>query len=126
MTATIALPTVETTARRARDILTAWTADADMPDVAGCAEDAVRVFAIRAAVLEETKDEDTAALPAPAVVELTGRLLAAQFPELEDVATWTGHTVVHGAEGARWEPGDYLHQVYVAAFGPVTGRHWPV
>lgn len=126
MTATIALPDVATTARRARDIREAWTADEDMPDVAGCAEDAVRVLAIRSAVLAETKDEDAAALPAPAVVELTARLLAAQFPELEDVANWSGHTLIHGAEGARWEPGDYLHQVYVAAFGPVTGRHWPV
>lgn len=126
MPATIALPAVETTARRARGIFAAWAADEDMPDVAGCAEDAVRVFAIRAAVLAETKDEDAAALPAPAVVELTGRLLAAQFPELDDVANWTGHAIVHGAEGARWQPGDYLHQVYVEAFGPVTGRHWPV
>lgn len=126
MAATIALPATVETADRARDILAAWTADEDMPDVAGCAEDAVRVLAIRAAVLEETKDEDAAALPAPAVVELTGRLLAAQFPELDNVANWTGHAVVHGAEGGRWEPGDYLHQVYVAAFGPATGRHWPV
>lgn len=126
MTATIALPAVKKTAHRARDIFGTWTADEDMPDVAGCAEDAVRVLAIRAAVLEETKDEDAAALPAPAVVELSGRLLAAQFPELEDVANWTGHAIVHGAEGARWEPGDYLHQAYVEAFGPVTGRHWPV
>lgn len=126
MTATIALPAVTVTARRARGILAAWKADADMPDVAGCAEDAVRVLAIRAAVHEATKDEDAAALPAPAVVELTGRLLDAQFPELADVAAWSGHAVIHGAEGARWEPGDYIHQVYVAAFGPVGGRHWPV
>lgn len=126
MTATIALPAVAMTARRARDILVAWTADEDMPDVAGSAEDAVRVLAIRAAVLEATKDEDVAALPAPAAVELSGRLLAAQFPELDNVANWTGHAIIHGAKGVRWEPGDYLHQVYVAAFGPVTGRHWPV
>lgn len=126
MAATITLPAVETTARRARGILATWTADEDMPEVAGCAEDAVRVLAIRAAVLDETKDEDAAALPAPAVVELTARLLDAQFPELGNVANWTGHAIVHGAEGARWEPGDYIHQVYVAAFGPVAGRHWPV
>lgn len=126
MTATIALPDVATTARRAQDILTAWTDDEDMPDVAGCAEDAVRVLAIRAAVLEETKDEGAAALAAPSVVELTARLLAAQFPELDDVANWTGHAIIHGAEGVRWEPGDYLHQVYAAAFGPATGGHWPV
>jgi hypothetical protein len=126
MTTAIALPAVATTARRARDILGAWAADEDMPDVSGCAEDAARVLAIRAAVLAETKDDDAAALPAPAVVELTGRLLAAQFPELDNVANWTGHAIIHGTEGARWEPGDYLHQVYVAAFGPVAGRHWPV
>lgn len=126
MAATITLPAVATTARRARDILAAWTADEDMPEVAGCAEDAVRVLAIRAAVLDETKDEDAAALPAPAVVELTGRLLAAQFPEMDNVANWTGHAIVHGADGARWEPGDYMHQVYTEAFGPVAGRHWPV
>lgn len=126
MTATIALPDVATTARRARDILAVWAADADMPDVAGCAEDAVRIFAIRAAVLEQTKDEDAAALPAPAVVELTARLFDAQFPELDGVVSWSGHAIIHGAEGARWEPGDYVHQVYTEAFGPVSGRHWPV
>ena len=126
MAVTVALPAPAVAARRAAGILTAWTADPDMPDVAGCALDAVRVLAIRAAVHEETGDEDAAALPAPGVVELTGRLLVAQFPELDDVAAWTGHAVIHGAEGARWEPGDYVHQVYTAAFGPVTGRHWPV
>lgn len=126
MTATSTLPDVATTARRARDILAVWTADEDMPEVAGCAEDAVRVLAIRAAVLAETKDEDAASLAAPAIVELTGRLLAAQFPEMDNVANWTGHAIIHGADGARWEPGDYMHQVYTEAFGPVAGRHWPV
>lgn len=126
MAATIALPDVATIARRARDISATWAADEDMPDVAGCAEDAVRIFAIRAAVLEETKDEDAAALPAPAVVELTARLLAAQFPELDDVAHWSGHAIIHGAEGARWEPGDYVYQAYTEAFGPAAGRHWAV
>ncbi len=126
MAATIALPDIATTARRARDISAAWAADEDMPDVAGVAEDAVRVLAIRAAVLEETKDEELAALPAPAVVELTARLLDAQFPELADVAAWSGNAIIHGAEGARWEPGDYIHQAYAEAFGPASGRHWPV
>lgn len=126
MPATIALPAPATTAHRARRILVVWAADPQMPDVAGCAEDAVRVLAIRAAVHAETGDENVAALPAPAVVELTARLLHSQFPELADVIVRTGHTVVHGAEGARWEPGDYLHQVYAEAFGPVSGRHWPV
>lgn len=126
MPATLIPLHVETTARRAAEIREAWAADEDMPEVAGCAEDAVRVLAIRAAVLEETKDEDAAALAAPPVVEMTARLLAAQFPELDDVAAWTGHAVVHGAEGAQWEPGDFLYQVFTAAFGPASGRHWPV
>lgn len=126
MAATLALPAVTAVAHRARSIRAAWAADEDMPDVAGCAEDAVRVLAIRAAVLAETKDEDLAALPAPAVVELTARLLATEFRELEDVINWSGHAVIHGAKGSRWEPGDYVHRVYVAAFGPTEGRHWPV
>ncbi|QDN64431.1 hypothetical protein [Streptomyces sp. S1D4-14] len=126
MPATLALPATVETARRAARILSAWTADPEMPDVAGCAEDAVRVLAIRAAVLAETKDEGAAALPAPAVVELTARLLVSQFSELTGVIERAGHAVVYGAEGSRWEPGDYLHQAYAAAFGPATGRHWPV
>lgn len=126
MPATIALPAPAMTARRAVRILSAWTADAEIPDVAGCAEDAVRVLAVRAAVHAETGSERAAALPAPAVVELTARLLDSQFPELRAVLARTGHTLVHGAEGARWEPGDYLHRTYVAAFGPAAGRHWPL
>jgi hypothetical protein len=126
MPATIALPAPATTAHRARRILVVWAADPQMPDVAGCAEDAVRVLAVRAAVHEQTGDERLATMPAPAVVELTARLLESQFPELTGVLRRTGHTVVHGALGSRWEPGDYLHRVYVAAFGSVTGRHWPV
>lgn len=126
MPATISLPVIETTARRAAGILAAWTADPGMPEVAGCAADAVRVLAVRAAVHAETGDARAATLGAPAVVELTARLLDSQFPGLADVVRRSGHTVVHGAEGARFEPGDYVHRVYVAAFGPVTGRHWPV
>lgn len=126
MPATIALPAPALTARHALALRQSWAADPEMPGVAGCAEDAVRVLAVRAAVHEMTGDAQAAALPAPAAVELTGLVLAAQFPELRAVLARTGHAVVHGEQGARWEPGDYLHQVYVEAFGPVGGRHWPV
>jgi hypothetical protein len=126
MSATLALPAPVKTARRAAEIHDAWTADPEMPTVDGCAEDAVRVLAVRAAVHELTGDAQTAALAAPAVVELTGMVLAAQFPELRDVIARAGHTVVHGEQGSRWAPGDFLHRVYVEAFGPVGGRHWPV
>jgi hypothetical protein len=126
MAATIALPATVETAERARGILAAWTADPEMPDVAGCAEDAVRVLAVRAAVHETTGDERLSAdLAAPAVVELTARLLEGQFPELLRVLARTGHVVVHGTEGARFEPGGYVYQTYVAAFGPAVSRHWP-
>jgi hypothetical protein len=126
MPGTLALPTLTKTARRAAEIHGAWAADPAMPDVAGCMADAVRVLAIRAAVHETTGDASAAALPAPAAVELSGRLLERQFPELSQVAERSGHALVHGADGGRWEPGDFLHRVYAEAFGPVTGRHWPV
>jgi hypothetical protein len=126
MATAIALPAPAKTARRAAEILAAWTADPEMPTVEGCAGDAVRVLAVRAAVHEATGDEHLAALPAPAGVELTARLLDVQFPELRTVLACTGHTVIHGAAGIRWQPGDYMHRVYVEAFGSVNGRHWPV
>lgn len=127
MLATIFLPAPVTTAHRAAGIRAAWAADAEMPEVHGCAEDAVRVLAVRAAVAETTGDEQmAAALAAPAAVELTGLVLAAQLPGLREVVERSGHTVIHGEQGGRWEPGDYLHRAYAIAFGPVTGRHWPV
>ncbi|MFH8805226.1 hypothetical protein ACH4F6_37750 [Streptomyces sp. NPDC017936] len=126
MHATLTLPDVETTARLAADIRKAWDADEEMPDVAGCAEDAVRVLAIRAAVRETAGEDQAETLAAPPVVEMTGRLLAAAYPELDDVVTWSGHAVVHSVEGSRWEPGGYLHRVYTEAFGPAGGRHWLV
>jgi hypothetical protein len=126
MPATIFLPAVTAAARHAAGVRTTWDADPEMPSVEGCAEDAVRVLAVRAAVHAATGDERLAALAAPAAVELTGLVLAAQLPELRAVIERAGYAVIHGEQGARWEPGDYLHQVYVAAFGPVTGRHWPV
>jgi hypothetical protein len=124
MTATLTLPDLEMTARRAAEIHAAWTADPELPSVTGCMADAVRVLAVRAAVYEAA-GEVAAALPAPAAVELSERLLEHQFPELRRVAERGGHSLVHGA-GGRWEPGDFLHRLYAAAFGPVQGRHWPV
>lgn len=126
MAATIALPALETTARRAAEIVAAWTADPEMPETAGCVADAVRVLAVRAAVHEATGDEALAALAAPPTVELSARLLARSFPEVHEVMNRTGHRFVTGAEGTRWRSGDYLHTVYADAFGPAGGRHWPV
>lgn len=124
MSVAIALPVVATTARRAAEIRASWAADPEMPELHGCAEDAVRVLAVRAAVHEETGDEQAAALAAPTGVELTGLILASQFPELGRVLARSGHAFIAGDKGERWTPGDYLHRVYAEAFGPVGGRHW--
>ncbi|WP_051705196.1 hypothetical protein [Streptomyces sp. NRRL S-455] len=129
MAATSTLSDVKTTAptaRRAAEIHAVWMADPEMPDVAGSMADAVRVLAVRAAVHERTGDARAAALPAPAAVELSARVLERQFPELRWIAERTGHVLVHGADDARWAPGDYTQQVYVGAFGAVGGRHWSV
>jgi hypothetical protein len=126
MAATIALPATVEIADRAAAIHATWTADLEMPDVSGCMADAVRVLAVRAAVHEATGYEGAAALPAPAVVELSALLMERQFPELHDVLNRSGHRFIAGAWGTRWMPGDYLHEVYAGAFGPVGGRHWPV
>jgi hypothetical protein len=126
MAATIALPAPETTARRAGEIYAAWTSDPDLPAVSGCMADAVRVLTIRAAVHEATGDADAAALPAPAVVEMSCLLLERQFPQVHGVMNRSGHRFVPGGRGTRWQPGDYLHRTYADAFGPVGGRHWPV
>lgn len=126
MATATALPVIATTARRALALRQSWAADPEMPSVHGCAEDAVRVLAVRAAVAETAGESAAAALAAPAAVELTARLLVSQFPQLRGIFARTGHGAVEGEWGGRWEPGDYLHQVYVSAFGPVAGRHWPV
>lgn len=129
MAATIALPdvaTTATTARRAAEIRAAWAADPDMPDVAGCLDDAVKVLAVRAAVHEVTGDANVAALPVPEAVEMSALLLGRQFPEVHDVMNRSGHRFIAGEPGTRWQPGSYAHRLYVGAFGPVGGRHWTV
>src|SRR5690242_16091776 len=114
MSTAIALPATAETAWIARDVYATWTADPEMPATAGSMGDAVRVMAVRAAVYAATGDERTAALPAPAAVEMSA-LLVTQFPELRAVAERTGHPFLTG-DGGAWEPDGYLHQVYAEAF----------
>jgi hypothetical protein len=111
------------TARRAAQIYATWAADPEMPRVAGSMADAVRVLALRAAVHEATGDEDAAALPAPAAVELSARLVG-MLPELHNVLERTCHRFISGAQGTRWQSGGYAHRVYTEAFGATSGRHW--
>lgn len=126
MAATIALPASEATACRAAQIFDAWSADPQMPDVAGSLADAVRVLAVRAAVAEAAGPDEASTLAAPPVVEMSVRLLGLTFPEVHEVVNRTGHRLVEGAEGSQWSSGGYLHAVYVGAFGPAGGHHWPV
>lgn len=125
MAATIALPAPEATASRAAQLHDAWSADPQMPDVAGSLADAARVLAVRAAVAETAGIDEASTLAAPPVVEMSVRLLGLTFPEVHEVVNRTGHTFVAGAEGIRWSCGGYLDTVYAGAFGPAGGRHWP-
>lgn len=127
MQATLTLPAVAAAARRAEGFFSVWTADPELPDVAGSTVDALCVLAVRAAVLAETGDERLAAsLAAPVAVELSARMLEVSFPELETVLARSGTRAVHGEQGARWEPDGYLLRVYTEAFGEPSGRHWPL
>ncbi|MET9057510.1 hypothetical protein ABZX99_06775 [Streptomyces antibioticus] len=91
--------------------------------------DAVRVMALKSAVYEITGDEVTAELSVPVPVDVTCHALTAQFTALSRVQQRTGHLFVHSTVNEHtvntpWRCGDYTHQVYVEAFGPVDGRYW--
>ncbi|MFJ6452250.1 hypothetical protein ACIQNV_37240 [Streptomyces hydrogenans] len=92
-------------------------------------DDALRVMALKTAVYELTGDELFAELPVPVPVDVTCHALTAQFTALSRVQQRTGHLFVHSTvneheRGTPWDTGDYMHQVYEAAFGPVDERYW--
>lgn len=91
--------------------------------------DALRVMALKAAVYELTGDELLAELPVPVPVDVTCHALCAQFTALSRVQQRTGHLFVHSTVNEHvndtpWDTGDYTHQAYEAAFGPVDERYW--
>ncbi len=158
VTTATALPTPADVAARAREIHSAWQADAEMQTVLdGCAKynsewddfyggplistysvardaqhligDALRVMALKTAVYEMTGDELLAELPVPVPVDVTCHALCAQFTALSRVQQRTGHLFVHStvnehANATPWDTGDFTHQAYEAAFGPVDERYW--
>ncbi|BCM66786.1 hypothetical protein ACIP3A_12045 [Streptomyces tricolor] len=92
-------------------------------------DDAVRVMALKTAVYEMTGDEVAAELPVPVPVDVTTHALCAQFTALSRVQQRTGHLFVHSTvnehtNATPWRTGDYTHQAYRAAFGPVDERYW--
>ncbi|WP_431776488.1 hypothetical protein [Streptomyces cucumeris] len=158
MTTATALPAPADVAARAREIHSAWQADAEMQTVLdGCAKynsewddfyggplistysvardaqhligDALRVMALKTAVYEMTGNELLAELPVPVPVDVTCHALCAQFTVLSRVQQRTGHLFVHStvnehANATAWDTGDFTHQAYEAAFGPVDERYW--
>lgn len=91
--------------------------------------DALRVMALKSAVYELTGDELLAELPVPVPVDVTCHALCAQFTALSRVQQRTGHPFVHSTvneqtNATAWDTGDYTHQAYELAFGPVDERYW--
>nr|WP_221462435.1 hypothetical protein [Streptomyces olivoverticillatus] len=90
--------------------------------------DALRAMAIKSAVFEMTDgDEYAAEVPVPVPVDEMIHALAAQFTVLSRVQERTGILFVHATDREEiggWDHGDYTHQVYRAAWGPVNERFW--
>ncbi|MFD5328928.1 hypothetical protein [Streptomyces sp. NPDC127092] len=158
MNTATALPAPADVAARAREIHTAWQADAEMQTVLdGCAkyssewddfyggplistysvardsahllDAALKVMALKTAVYELTDDELLAELPVPVPVDVTCHALTAQFTALSRVQQRTGRLFVHSTVNEQinatpWDTGDFTHQAYEAAFGPVDERYW--
>ncbi|MGA5584485.1 hypothetical protein ACPCIY_25770 [Streptomyces thermodiastaticus] len=90
--------------------------------------DALKVMALKSAMYEMTGDELAAELPVPVPVDVTCHALCAQFTALSRIQQRTGHLFVHSTVNEHvndtpWRAGDYTHQAYQTAFGPVDERY---
>ncbi|MFF1918181.1 hypothetical protein ACFVYE_43025 [Streptomyces sp. NPDC058239] len=90
-----------------------------------------RAMALKSAMYELTGyDEKRAELPLPVPVDVMSHALCAQFTLLSRMQDRTGIKFVHmtdmedGMAGGTWNHGDFTHQRYRAAFGPVNDRFW--
>ncbi|MGW6317633.1 hypothetical protein [Streptomyces sp. NPDC055099] len=86
-------------------------------------------MALKSAVYEMTGDELAAELPVPVPLDVTTHALCAQFTALSRIQERTGIRFVHSTVNEQlndtpWRIGDYTHQAYRAAFGPVNVRYW--
>ncbi|MFF3277154.1 hypothetical protein ACFYWU_40490 [Streptomyces chrestomyceticus] len=109
-------------------IIPDYDAVADAP---GLFTETTRVMALKAAMYELTGgDEKRAELAQPVPVDVMSHALTAQFTVLSRIQERTGIRFVHatdmedGFAGGTWRPGDFTHQAYRAAFGPVNERYW--
>ncbi|MEE6269126.1 hypothetical protein V2E29_26255 [Streptomyces diastatochromogenes] len=93
--------------------------------------EAVRVLALKSAVYELTGgDEKAAELAQPVPTDVMSHALTAQFTVLSRIQERTSIRFVHatdmedGFAGGTWQFGDFTHQAYRAAWGPVNERYW--
>ncbi|MFF3243251.1 hypothetical protein ACFYWY_05810 [Streptomyces sp. NPDC002870] len=90
--------------------------------------EALRAMAIKSAVYEMTDgDEQAAEIPVSVPVDEMIHALVAQFTVLSRVQERTGIRFVHATDREQiggWDHGDYTHQVYRAAWGPLNERFW--
>lgn len=90
----------------------------------------IRALALKSAVYELTGDERLAELPVSVPVDTMSHAIMAQFTLLSRMQDRTGIRFVHmtdmeeGEGGGTWDFGDYTHQCYRKAFGPVNERFW--
>ncbi|MFG2498256.1 hypothetical protein ACGFSB_08585 [Streptomyces sp. NPDC048441] len=90
--------------------------------------EAMRVMAIKSAVYEMThQNEEAAEIPVSVPVDEMVHALAAQFTVLCRIQARTGIKFVHATDReaiGEWDHGDYTHQVYRSAWGPMNERYW--
>lgn len=108
-------------------LISNYTVEGDAPALI---DDALKVMAIKTAVYELTDENEVAAeLPVTVPVDVAIHALTAQFTALSRIQRRTGRPFIHStvhehAVGTPWRAGDYTHQAYRAAFGPVNERYW--
>ncbi|WP_405644992.1 hypothetical protein [Streptomyces uncialis] len=160
MTATLARPTPEKVAVRAREIRDAIETDREfarlwetcakysadwtdfhgypiienydaLADAPAMFRETIRTMALKSAVYDLTNgDERAAELPVPVPVDVMSHALMAQFTLLCRIQSRGRFQFVHmtdleeGDGGGTWDHGDYTHQVYREAFGPINERFW--
>ncbi|GGR81054.1 hypothetical protein GCM10010252_19470 [Streptomyces aureoverticillatus] len=90
--------------------------------------EAMRAMAIKSAVYQLTEgNEEAAEVPVSIPVDEMIHALAAQFTVLSRIQDRTGVRFVHATDRepiGEWDPGDYTHQVYRAAWGAMNERYW--
>ncbi|MEU5160436.1 hypothetical protein AB0G74_12605 [Streptomyces sp. NPDC020875] len=109
-------------------IIPEYDATADAPALF---KETTRAMALKSAVFDLTDGNERAAeLRLPVPVDVMSHALTAQFTLLCRMQERGGFRFVHmtdmedGAGGGLWDHGDYTHQSYRLAFGPVNDRYW--